>query len=438
MRITHCYLAATFLGLAAILTLGCDNSTGPTTGAIAVTVSTAGANIDLDPDGYTLSIDGGPGQAVAVNAAVTIADLPTGNHLVRLDGLAPNCSVSGTNPRSVDVIASSDASSPVSFSVSCMPQPQPSTSQAFIWTRESGMIALPLLPGTTESYASAINDPGQVVGHVRIGNRYHAFVWTLAGGMVDIGGLSDAIGSYATAINNGGQVVGYSINASNHAHAFRWSPAEGMIALGVLPGTVNSYARGISGSGQVVGESEGTLPGRRPFRWTPENGAEDLGLFGSDPDGGAIAVSNSGDIVGFSGDGDYYGIVRAVLWSANGEKRVIYGCTTPGFYGCYSSANAINSAGQIAGSSEAHAFRWTVAGVAQDLGTLPGSNLSYARGINEAGQVVGNSAGGSFPSGHAFLWSPAGGMVDLGVLGGRGASYATGINNYGQVVGTSQ
>lgn len=122
MRITH-YLAATLFGLAAILTLGCDDSTGPaapTTGTIVVTVSTVSDNTNVDPGGYILSIDGGPGEAVGINASVTIGALPRGNHLVRLDGLASNCSVSGTNPRSVNVIALNTASPiAVAFSVSC-------------------------------------------------------------------------------------------------------------------------------------------------------------------------------------------------------------------------------------------------------------------------------------------------------------------------------
>ena len=121
MRITRYHLA-TLVGLAAMLTLGCSDSTGPTTTSVLVTVLTAGT--EADPDGYTLSIDDGPGQAVGVNATVTIDGLPTGNHLFRLDGLASNCSVSGTNPRSVDVIAV-NAASPisVSFSVSCLSDP---------------------------------------------------------------------------------------------------------------------------------------------------------------------------------------------------------------------------------------------------------------------------------------------------------------------------
>ena len=80
MHITHYHLS-TFVGLAAILTLGCDNdSTGPTTeptGSIEITVATQGADIDVDSDGYSLHIGGAGSQAVGVNAIVTVADLPT-------------------------------------------------------------------------------------------------------------------------------------------------------------------------------------------------------------------------------------------------------------------------------------------------------------------------------------------------------------------------
>ena len=122
MRITH-HLAARLFGLAAMLTLGCDDSTAPaepTTGTIVVTVSTVSENMNVDPDGYILSIDGRQGATVGINASVTIDGLPSGHHLVRLDGLASGCSVKGTNPRSVNVTTINTASpAVVSFSVLC-------------------------------------------------------------------------------------------------------------------------------------------------------------------------------------------------------------------------------------------------------------------------------------------------------------------------------
>jgi hypothetical protein len=105
-----------------VLALGCGDSTGPaapTTGVLQITVSTDSANVAVDPGNYTLSIDDGPGQAVGANATITIGALPTGRHLVRLDGLAPNCAISGNNPRVVYVGTDKAPASPVSFSISC-------------------------------------------------------------------------------------------------------------------------------------------------------------------------------------------------------------------------------------------------------------------------------------------------------------------------------
>jgi hypothetical protein len=121
MNKTHPSLVAALLGLTAILTVGCGDSGGPaepTTGTLEITVSTDSANVAVDPGGYTLVIDGGAGQAVGANATVTITGLPTGPHLVRLDGVAPNYAVNGNNPRWAYVDTDKTPASPVSFSVS--------------------------------------------------------------------------------------------------------------------------------------------------------------------------------------------------------------------------------------------------------------------------------------------------------------------------------
>jgi hypothetical protein len=125
MRPTPYHLAAPFLGLAWILTLGCGgDSIGPAapepTGRIEVTVSTASESIYIDPDGYTVSIDNRPGPKVGVNATLTLGSLSPGTHFVRIGDLAANCSVTSANPVSVDVHADG-AASPVSFAVSCVP-----------------------------------------------------------------------------------------------------------------------------------------------------------------------------------------------------------------------------------------------------------------------------------------------------------------------------
>ena len=113
----HNHFTAVLLVLA-MLSVACDDSTGPRTGGIGVSVWTVGDTIDRDHDGYAVSVDGGPPQAVSVNASLTIADISPGNHLVRLDGLAANCSVSGPNPRAAEVVVANLVV--VSFSVSCI------------------------------------------------------------------------------------------------------------------------------------------------------------------------------------------------------------------------------------------------------------------------------------------------------------------------------
>ncbi|MEY2529200.1 MAG: hypothetical protein QOJ05_1290 [Verrucomicrobiota bacterium] len=98
---------------------------------------------------------------------------------------------------------------------------------------------------------------------------------------------------------------------------------------------------------------------------------------------------------------------------------------------------AINNQGQVAGSSERYAFRYTN-GVWENLGILPGGNNSGASAINGSGQVAGNSQytnGGAIR--HATLYS-GGTVTDLGYppLSGN-YSTGTGINDSTQVVGYS-
>ena len=90
----------------------------PPTGSLVVIANTTGA--DLDPDGYTVSVDGGPGQALATNGAISITDVQTGNRLVALSGVADNCAVSDDNPRTVTVPGGGTIQT--TFIVSCLPQ----------------------------------------------------------------------------------------------------------------------------------------------------------------------------------------------------------------------------------------------------------------------------------------------------------------------------
>src|SRR5437879_5876931 len=91
------------------------------TGTLTVTASTTGSN--LDPDGYTVTLDGNAStsQPLATNGGTaTFNAVAAGSHSVALSGVATNCTVSGPNPQSVTVPAGGTASA--SFTVTCVAQ----------------------------------------------------------------------------------------------------------------------------------------------------------------------------------------------------------------------------------------------------------------------------------------------------------------------------
>jgi len=136
---------------AATLTVGgaCRDATAPPPNpdliplplsTLAVTTSTTGT--DVDPDGYTVTVDGASSQHVAPNGSVLFLLLPVGNHTVLLSEVAANCAVAGDNPRTVQSLLGLLAST--QFDVSCgtepppPPPPPPGTGSVTVTTSTSG------------------------------------------------------------------------------------------------------------------------------------------------------------------------------------------------------------------------------------------------------------------------------------------------------------
>jgi hypothetical protein len=90
-----------------------------TTGTINVTATTTGSN--LDPDGYTVTVDGTNGKSITSNGSQTFTDLSAGDHSVTLSGVASNCTVSGSSARTANVPAGGSAS--VAFQINCVAPP---------------------------------------------------------------------------------------------------------------------------------------------------------------------------------------------------------------------------------------------------------------------------------------------------------------------------
>ena len=83
----------------------------------SVRVSAVMTGADLDPDGFSASVDGAPLAPVPVDGAAVIDRMAPGEHLVRLADASLNCDIAPPNPRTVTVVPG--AVSAVEFSVSC-------------------------------------------------------------------------------------------------------------------------------------------------------------------------------------------------------------------------------------------------------------------------------------------------------------------------------
>lgn len=215
--------------------------------------------------------------------------------------------------------------------------------RAFRWTPSTGLVALPALPGSTESAALDV-DGGLIAGYstTSIPGR-RPIIWRTDGTLIDpIGEPIESCGFFvcgsgeATAVRDG-VVVGYRYDAAEEIRAFAWTEARGLIDLGLVPGSTESFAWDTD-NGRVVGQLSGPLT-TRAFVWTAAGGMRAI-----TPDTvSAVATSiNDGRVVGWYASGDTNG-QRPFLWT---RQRGPVDVTPPGFNG--SRPVGIDAAGRIA------------------------------------------------------------------------------------------
>jgi len=331
---------------------------------------------------------------------------------------------------------------------------------AFQW-RNGVLNDLGALPGDDSSGAFWISDSGLVAGSSEtvdidplFGRRaMHAVLWE-NGQITDLGTLEGGHTSGAFAVNSRGQVAGAAFIASGHQRPFLWEngvmhdlgtlggPDAGLV--GSFKGNVEMNERGqvvaCSDTNSTINSVTGT-PTVDPFLWDKEQGMMDLGTLGG-TSGCAIYLNNRGQVVGYSNlPGDL--TTHPFLWSKPGPMQDLG--TLGGTFGF---ANWISDAGEIVGSATyegdkvLHAFHWKN-GIKTDLGTLPGDPCSASQAINSKGQIVGSSQGVCFTNlqnARAFLWENGGPMLDLNtlILSGSGVQLvvAVDINNRGEIVGS--
>ena len=215
--------------------------------------------------------------------------------------------------------------------------------RAFRWTPSTGLVALPSLPGSTQSVASDV-DGNLIAGYAGTSLQgYRPLVWRTNGTLIDpIGAPLELCGfticgdGISTAVRDG-LVVGYTKVGEESSHAFAWSEAGGLTDLGVVPGSTESFAMDTD-DGRVVGQLSGFLT-TRAFIWTAATGMKAI-----TPDTvSAVATSiKNNRVVGWYASGDTNG-QRPFLWT---RQRGPVDVTPPGFNG--SRPVGIDAAGRIA------------------------------------------------------------------------------------------
>ncbi len=291
------------------------------------------------------------------------------------------------------------------------------------------MTVLPSVPGQASVFPRAMNEAGDIVAAAGPESwDGHVPLLYAAGGMTLLPTPPGYLNNTPLDLNETGLVVGSLIYA-----AFYWQGAGG----DYLPGSgMYMQANGVNAAGQIVGSLSWDKPGSYPVYWpntqSPMQFLQGLSQSGI---GSANAINDAGQIAGSAG-----GV--AVRWAHASAAPTVIG-HLPGASG--GEALAINSAGDLAGSSSyPPSFSYTKAmfydeatGQVVGLGTL-GGNYSVALSINDAQAVVGASGESEHDGLRGFLWLH-GSMYDLTDLVDSSnvpisaVTKAVAINNAGQI-----
>jgi len=294
----------------------------------------------------------------------------------------------------------------------------------------------------------------------------HTFRWR-DGVLSNLGTLAGGTSSCGQWISETGLIVGGSTNGLidpqlgvPEVRATFWL-GDKPFDLGTLGGN-ESVAFAVSNFGEVAGGAANNIADSNATFFFPSatqvhatiwrNGAiQDLHTLGEGTDSMAYFGNDRGQVAGMSFTDNTINSTTGLpttdifLW----ENGKMFDLGTLG--GVFSSLNALNNRGQIAGFycfavtpviSEGdcpgvmteHPVLGDRTGM-KDLGTFGGDN-GNAISLNDRGQVVGRA---DFPGDvihHAFIWQD-GVKTDLGTVDGDPCSVGRGINSRGQAVGVS-
>lgn len=298
------------------------------------------------------------------------------------------------------------------------------------WNGGSQALASPKPPPTPTTYRiiplwesdvatqPAINNRNQVAFSVGTPSRAKFYDGSQVRDIGALGGPESA----AFGINDLGQAVGFGTLPQNNLRAFVWSRKTGTIDLGALPPAPGlSVAVDINNAGQIVGSSQ--VSGQNhAILWSRKTGLYDLGALPGAVQTSANSINEAGQIAGTSGN-------QAFLWS-RASGMVGLGARTSGYF--------VNARGQVAGTAT-NANGATVGWVwTPKLGGVivgQGGDGTFPTGFNDQGLLIGVDTATGFNQG--YTWTRETGFRFIGNFSGGLNSFPEAVNNRGQVVGSA-
>ncbi|MFY0677828.1 MAG: autotransporter domain-containing protein [Neptuniibacter sp.] len=200
---------------------------------------------------------------------------------------------------------------------------------------------------------------------------------------------------------------------------------DGITSLGIPAGKDFSVAVGVSDDGSVVvgfADNSGSSAAEA-FYWSADTGYVNLGFLPGTTESVAWDISGDGTtIIGESG-------TKAFRWTLAGGMQDL-GSLGAG----YTEALGVNAdGGVVVGISSGDAFRWTQAGGM--VAILPSVSWSRAYAVNDDGTVIVGDYHHNPPGSEnmAFIWTQASGKTDLGNFGGDN-SFAFDVSADGSIV----
>jgi hypothetical protein len=292
-----------------------SGSNVPATGTLNVTTTTTGSN--LDPDGYTLTVDGSSSASIGDNGNQAFANLSSGSHSVSISGVAANCTVSGGTTQSANVPAGGSAT--IAFQVSCAAPP--ATHLAFGVQPSNATAGSPISPAVQ---VSALDASGNVAtgynGTITIALGANPGSTTLSGtlavsavnGVATFSNLSltkassgytltaaasGLTGATSTSFNvsaASATVLGFTVQPSNTQTATSISPAVQVTAYDAYGNTATSFGGSMT---MAIGHnpSGGTLSGTKTV--TASNGVATFSNLQIDRAGNGYTLTVSGAAV---------------------------------------------------------------------------------------------------------------------------------------------